>query len=92
MTLEPCRNAPPGHIVRDVMEARGWGVHDLAAAIGLSEQQIDLILRGKKEGRITPKVAGKLADVFGVSRDFWLKLEFNYRQRLGERHGVSDSP
>ena len=92
MTTEPYRNVPPGHIVRDEMEARGWGVHDLAAATELSEQQIDLILRGKKEGRITPKIAGKLADVFGVSRDIWLKLEFNYRQQLGERRDVSDSP
>ncbi len=86
MNPEPFRNVPPGHIIRREMEARGWDIYDLAVATGISEIVLDLILGG--EERITPKFAGQLADIFGTSRDIWLKLEFNYRSREGEGGGT----
>ena len=63
----------PGEVLADELEARSMTQRSLAQAIGRPEQVISEIVRGKKG--ITAETALQLAEVFGVSAEFWMNLQ-----------------
>jgi len=68
---------PPGHILKDELDARGWSQKDFAEIIGRPEQAISEIVTGRKE--ITPQTAIEFSKAFGTSAEFWVNLESNYQ-------------
>jgi addiction module HigA family antidote len=78
--LRPSRVVRPGIILRREIEARGWTQKDLADIIGRPQQTISEIVRGTKQ--ITPETGLELSDAFGISSEFWMNLETNYRLHL----------
>jgi HTH-type transcriptional regulator/antitoxin HigA len=78
--LRPARLVPPGRILKQELEARGWTQRDLAAILGRPEQAISEIVNGSKQ--ITPETSVELSQAFGTSPEFWHSLEADYRLEL----------
>jgi HTH-type transcriptional regulator/antitoxin HigA len=68
---------PPGEILKEELEARGWTQTDLAEIIGKSARLVNEVIAGKRA--ITPDTARALADAFGTSAQFWMNLESAYQ-------------
>ena len=68
---------PPGDLIAEELEARGWSQEDLARITGRPLATINEIIKGKKS--ITPETALDLAEAFGTSPELWLGLEGDYR-------------
>ena len=81
--LTPARAVPPGEILAEELEARGWTQKDLAAIMGRPSQVINEIISGTKS--VTPQTAVELAAAFGTSADLWLNLEANYQLHLAQQ-------
>lgn len=77
MAYIPTQFEPPGEIIREELEARGWTQSDLAEVTGRPLAAINEIINGKR--RITVKTAKELAAAFGVTPQFWLNLESAYQ-------------
>ena len=75
--LIPARPVPPGRILRQELDARGWTQKQFSEIIDLSEKAISAIVNGRKQ--VTPEAALKFAAAFGTPADFWMSLEANYR-------------
>lgn len=73
----PAEVFPPGELIRDEMEARGWTQTDLAEILGRPVRLVNEILSGKRA--ITPETARGLGEAFGVDPQFWMNLEGAYR-------------
>jgi len=66
----------PGVFIIDELDARDWTQADLAYILGISQQQLNKILKGK--GNITPEFALALGDAFDVSPEFFSNLQKLY--------------
>ncbi|MFN9063396.1 MAG: HigA family addiction module antitoxin, partial [Pseudanabaena sp.] len=81
--LKPARVPPPGTILSEEIDARGWTQKDLAEIIDRPAQAINEIVKGTKQ--ITPETAIELSAAFGTSAQFWTNLEANYRLHLAQK-------
>ena len=70
---------PPGEIIREEMEAKGWMQTDLAFILGYSEQTINKLLNGKSG--LSADMAKALAEAFGTSPDLWAGLQKEWELR-----------
>ena len=68
---------PPGEIIREELEARGWSQEKLAAEMGRPYQALNAIINGHK--KITADTAIDLGDAFGTSAVYWMNLEAAYQ-------------
>jgi HTH-type transcriptional regulator / antitoxin HigA len=87
--LRPARLVPPGRILKQELDARGWTQRDLAAILGRPEQAISEIINGSKQ--ITPETSVELSQAFGTSPEFWHNLEAEYRLELALRQTQDDA-
>lgn len=71
---------PPGEFLAEELEARGMTQLDLARRMGRPPQLVSGIVQGHKA--ITAVTALELADVLGLSAQFWQRLEEDYRLAL----------
>ncbi len=76
-TRRPAEVYPPGEILREEIEARGWTQEDLAAILGKTIGTVNQIIVGKRS--ITPETAKALAAALGTSPQLWLNLESAYQ-------------
>ena len=64
----------PGEILReDFIPDYGLTVSGLAAALGVSRQSVNELLRERRA--VSPEMAIRLAALFGNSAEFWLNLQ-----------------
>lgn len=69
--------SPPGHTIRDLVAERFEGDDRLVAEkLGLTLDELSDLYEGQK--RITFMIAGRLRDVFGISKKFWRNREKKY--------------
>lgn len=73
----PAEVFPPGALIREELDARGWTQADLSEILGRPSRLVSEVLAGKKA--ITPETAQGLGDAFGVGAQFWLNMESAYR-------------
>lgn len=76
MTRTPTNRRPtlPGDILlHEFLEPMGISQSALAAAIGVSYQRLNGVIRGRRA--MTPSTALRLARYFGTSPDVWLNLQ-----------------
>ena len=66
----------PGFYIKEEMEARGWRQVDLAFILGISENAVNEILKGKRG--ISPDMAKALGEAFDVSPEFFANLQKSY--------------
>jgi addiction module HigA family antidote len=68
------RPTHPGEMLReDFLPDYGLTVSGLAAAIGVSRQSVNELLRGRRA--VSPEMALRLAKLFGNSPEFWLNAQ-----------------
>lgn len=68
---------PPGDVIKEEMEARGWSQVELAEILGRPARLVNELLAGKRA--ITPETAQGLAAAFGTSAEFWMNLESQWQ-------------
>ena len=68
---------PPGEIIREELEARGWTQLDLADILARPPRLVNEIIGGKRG--ITPETAKALGEAFGTEPEFWMNLESSYQ-------------
>lgn len=73
----PAHVPPPGEILKEELEARGWSQADLADILGRPPRLISEIISAKRA--ISPETAQGLGDAFGIDPQFWLNLESAYQ-------------
>jgi addiction module HigA family antidote len=71
---------PPGLLIAEELDARGWSQQDLARIMDRPLAAVNEIIKGKKT--ITAETALDLAAAFGTSPELWLGLENDYRISL----------
>lgn len=67
---------PPGHFIREELEAREWSQRDLAYILGVPEQAVNMIASGKRG--ISPEMAKALGKAFSVPGEFFANLQKAY--------------
>ncbi len=66
----------PGEFLReDYLPDYGLTVSGLAAALGVSRQTVNELLRERRS--VSPEMALRLSRLFGSSAEFWLNLQRN---------------
>jgi len=73
------RNLSPIHHINELMELRNWDRSKLAEKLNMSKTEMSELFDhdlpiGKKEAK-------SLESVFGISNEFWLNVDKNYRAR-----------
>lgn len=68
---------PPGDVIKEELEARGWTQTDFAEIIGKSARLVNEVIAGKRA--VTPDTARALADAFGTSAQLWMNIESAYQ-------------
>ena len=76
----------PGETIRECMSMYGVSLPATAGMLGLDVGEVYALLIGNME--IREYTAWKLQETFGVNRQVWLQLEYNYRRGL--RAGKKD--
>ena len=67
---------PPGHFIREELEARGWSQEKLAVDMGRPLQALNAIINAHKA--ITAETAIGLGEAFGTSAAYWMNLQASY--------------
>ena len=68
------RPTHPGEMLQlDFLADYGLTVAELAAAVGVSRQSVNELLRGRRA--VTPEMALRFARLFGNSPEFWLNAQ-----------------
>ncbi len=75
----------PGETLAEELEVRGMTPADLATQIDYPLTTVNGIIRGDE--MITPEIATRLEQVFGVSAAFWNNRERRYRESLARQRG-----
>ena len=73
----PADALPPGELIQEELEARGWSALDLAEVLGRPPERVESVLRGEEP--ITPRHAVELTAAFGTPPELWLNLETAHR-------------
>lgn len=79
-TFAPDWASPPGATINDLLLERGKSVVEFAHAIGNSLDHAQRLISGSIQ--ITEEIADRLALFFGVSANFWLARESQFREGL----------
>lgn len=74
--------SPPGETLLDTIQAKNISQTELAERMGRPIKTINEIIQGK--AAITPETAIQLERVLGISAEFWLEREKNYRLELAQ--------
>lgn len=66
----------PGFFIKEELEARDWSQSDLAYILGMSVQQVNPVLSGKRS--ISTDMAKALGKAFDVAPEFFSRLQTRY--------------
>ena len=69
----PAEVFPPGEILRDELEERGWTQTDLDEILGRPTGTAHEIIAGKRG--VSPETARGLAAALGTTPELWMNLE-----------------
>ena len=78
----PLEAVHPTELIMDELKARGMQRKELAERLGMKAPNHSRFLRAKE--KITPSMALKLEEAFGISADYWLGLQLSYERDLEE--------
>ncbi|MEM8492494.1 MAG: helix-turn-helix domain-containing protein [Pseudomonadota bacterium] len=67
---------PPGFFIKEELDARGWSQSDLAYILGMSVQQVNPILSGKRA--VSTEMAKALGEAFDVAPEFFSNMQTSY--------------
>ena len=73
----PAEVFPPGEVIKEELDARGWSQAELAEIMGRPPRVVSEIITGKRA--ITPETAKGLGAALGTGATFWINLEGSYQ-------------
>lgn len=73
----PAEVFPPGEVIKEELEARGWSQVELADIMARPPRVVSEIISGKRA--ITPETAKGLGAAFGTGATFWINMEGSYQ-------------
>ena len=76
MTTKVSLAIHPGEHIADELAERGMTAAELAAAMGVDPGRISRLVNGQVS--VTADTALRLADAFGTSAEFWMRLQGDY--------------
>ncbi len=76
----PCIVIRPGYILADELEARGITQKEFANRMNMFPANINKIIKGK--ANVTEKIAERLEDLLGITKEFWLDIQRDYEINL----------
>lgn len=82
MSKNGMRPVHPGEILREELEELGMSAKALADALGVPQNRISDILRGRRG--ITADTSLRLARYFGTTPQLWLNLQKTFELRIAE--------
>lgn len=68
---------PPGRLLSEELQRRGWSQADFAQIVGRPPRVVNEIIKAKRA--ITPETALAFAGAFGTGAEFWLNMESAYQ-------------
>ena len=74
----PSEATNPWENIIDEYKSRGMKQKDFAAALGMHPSNLNRCI--KEKSPITPQMAKRLEDVFGIPADFWMRLQICYEE------------
>lgn len=77
MERTPAEVFPPGELIKDEIDARGWSQIELAEVLGRPGRLVSELIAGKRA--VTPETAKGLGQAFGTGAQFWLNMESSYQ-------------
>lgn len=80
---------PPGEILKEELESRGWSQVEFAEILGLSARLVSEIISAKRA--VTPATARAIGAAFGTSAQVWLNLEAAYQLDKTDRDDTAVS-
>jgi HTH-type transcriptional regulator/antitoxin HigA len=84
-TFDPDYAVPPGETLLETIQHLGIPQQELAEQIGLPNQAVVDIIRGRTN--LSPGLASKLEKAIDIPASFWNNAEATYRQRLHQTQG-----
>jgi HTH-type transcriptional regulator/antitoxin HigA len=79
---------PPGDVIKEELEERGWTQRDLADIMGVQPSVVSAIIKGTKP--ISLDLARNLAAALGPSAQYWVNMDTAYRLNIpAERHDAT---
>lgn len=78
--ITPCIAIHPGDILADELEARGLTQKEFAKEMGMYPANLNKIIKGK--ANITEKIAERLEELLGITKEFWLDIQRDYEINL----------
>lgn len=74
--ITPCIAIHPGDILADELEARGLTQKEFAKEMGMYPANLNKIIKGK--ANVTEKIAERLEELLGITKEFWLDIQRDY--------------
>lgn len=78
--ITPCIAIHPGDILADELEARGLTQKEFAKEMGMYPANLNKIIKGK--ANVTEKIAERLEELLGITKEFWLDIQRDYEINL----------
>lgn len=76
MTTKVSLAIHPGEHIADELDARGMTAAELARTMGVDPARVSRLVNGQTS--VTGDTALRLAEVFGASAEFWMRLQADY--------------
>lgn len=76
MTTKVSLAIHPGEHIADELEARHMTAADLARSMGVDAGRVSRLINGQTS--VTGDTALRLAEAFGTSAEFWMRLQGDY--------------
>jgi addiction module HigA family antidote len=86
----PDTTSPPGERLQEVLQAQGMTRVELASRLGISLERVNAIIAGREP--VTEEIAMQLAQLFGLSAEFWRRREQQYRQHVARPEEERSKP
>lgn len=80
--FKPKWRSAPGGTIRDIMDEKRISDEYVMGMLGLSAEGLTALINGDME--IDDSLAGELSELFGASKEFWIRREFHFREPIGE--------
>lgn len=78
----PLEAIHPSELIKDELKARGMQRKELAERLGMKAPNLSRFFSAKES--VTPAMALKLEEAFGISADYWMGLQLSYERDLEE--------
>jgi addiction module HigA family antidote len=87
MTTKVSLAIHPGEHIADELEARGMTAAELARTMGVDAARVSRLVNGQTS--VTGDTALRLAEAFGTSAEFWMRLQGDYDLALAREGRVA---